>query len=72
MFTHLHIYSIIEYKFIFTDHVRKMAKVYERFRQNYQKREKYHIEIADKKKQCEESLIVIHYSLCCRLVMEIK
>ena len=47
--------EIIEYKIIFTDHVTKMAKVYERFRQNYQKREKYHIEIAEKKKQCEEN-----------------
>ena len=47
--------EIIEYKIIFTDHVTKMAKVYERFRQKYQKREKYHIETDKKKKQCEEN-----------------
>ena len=68
---------MIEYEFIFTDNLTKMAKVYERFRENYQKREKYHIEIDEKKKECKEntpteSLIVIHYSLCWRLVMEIK
>jgi hypothetical protein len=47
--------EIIEYKIIFTDHVTKMAKVYETFLEYYQKREKCHIENVETKKQCEEN-----------------
>ena len=32
-----------------------MVKVYERFRENYQNRGQYQIEIVEKKKKCEEN-----------------
>ena len=41
----------IEYKMIFTDNVTKLVKVYERFSENYQKREKYKIELFEKKEK---------------------
>ena len=47
--------EIIEYKIIFTDHVTKMVDVYEGFRENYDNREQYQIEIVEKKKICEEN-----------------
>ena len=41
---------------IFTDNVTKLVKVFEKFRKNYQKREKYKIELVEKKRKYEESI----------------